>query len=191
MMVQYLKVYGDSKLIVNQVNGEYVVRHEDLILSHHASIKLADSFDDLYISRVSRLLNTKADALAVLAATLALPANATYRLTVATHRLLCLKYALEVSKVHTTSTNFEPRDWRLPIIGYALHGILPDDPKEADSVRRRFTRFYYDAVVKMLYYQSYDDILLCCLSSVAAREVLKEAHNGICDAHQPGPKLKD
>jgi len=134
MVVQYLKVYGDSKLIVNQVNGEYVVRHEDLILSHHASIKLADSFDDLYISRVSRLLNTKADALAVLAATLALPANATYRLTMATHYLFCLKYGLEVSEVHTTSINFEPRDWQFPIINYALYGILLDDPKKAASV---------------------------------------------------------
>jgi len=31
MGVQYLEAYGDSKLIVNQVNGEYEVRHEDLI----------------------------------------------------------------------------------------------------------------------------------------------------------------
>ena len=50
MGIQYLEAYGDSKLIVNQVKGEYEVRHEELIPYHHAAIKLADSFDGFYIS---------------------------------------------------------------------------------------------------------------------------------------------
>ena len=111
MVVQYLEVYGDSKLIVNQVKKKYEVCHEELIPYHHPAIKLADSFDGFYISNISRLMNTKVDALAALAATLALPMDTTYRLTVATHHLLCPKYGLEVSEVHTTSINFEPRDW--------------------------------------------------------------------------------
>ena len=126
MGVQYLKAYGDSKLIINQVMGEYEVYHEDLIPYHHATINLADSFNGFYISHVSHLQNTKADTLAVLAAILALLADTTYRLTVAMRHLLCLKYGLEVSEVHTTSTNFKPRDWRFLTINYALHaGILP------------------------------------------------------------------
>ena len=31
MGVRYLEAYGDSRLIVNQVKGEYEVRHEDLV----------------------------------------------------------------------------------------------------------------------------------------------------------------
>jgi len=42
-----------------------------------------------------------------------------------------------------------------------------------------------------LYRHSYDGILFRCLSDSEAQEVLKEAHDGICEAHQPGPKLKD
>jgi len=57
---------------------EYEVHHEYLIPYHHATIKLADSFDGIYISHISRLLNTKLDALATLAAKLALPAGTTY-----------------------------------------------------------------------------------------------------------------
>ena len=30
-----------------------------------------------------------------------------------------------------------------------------------------------------------------CLSSLEAQEVIKEAHDGICGAHQPGSKLND
>jgi len=62
---------------------------------------------------------------------------------------------------------------------------------DAVSVRRRSTRFYYNAVVKMLYHHSYDGILLRCLSNSEAQEVIKEAHDGICGAHQAGLKLKD
>ena len=54
MGVRYLEAYDDSKLIVNQVKGEYKVRHEDLIPYHHAVIKMANSFDDFYISHVSQ-----------------------------------------------------------------------------------------------------------------------------------------
>jgi len=72
-----------------------------------------------------------------------------------------------------------------------LHDILPDDPREAVSVQRRSTRFYYDAMVKMLCHRSYDDILFCCLSNLEGQEVIKEAHDGICEAHQLGPKVED
>ena len=110
------------------VKGEYEVHHEDLIPYHHTAIQLATTFENFYVSHVSRLQNTKADALA-LAVTLALPTDTSYHLTVATRHLFCSKYGLEISKVHTTSTNFEPRDWRFSIIDYALDDILPNDLK--------------------------------------------------------------
>jgi len=37
----------------------------------------------------------------------------------------------------------------------------------------------------------YDGILLRCLSQKEAQEVLKEAHDGMCGAHQPGLKFGD
>jgi len=54
MGVWYLKAYGDSKLIINQVKGEYEVHHEDLISYHHATIQFANTFEGFYISHVSR-----------------------------------------------------------------------------------------------------------------------------------------
>ena len=53
MGVRYLKAYGDSKLIVNQVKREYEVRHEDLVPYHHAVINMANSFDGFYIGHGS------------------------------------------------------------------------------------------------------------------------------------------
>jgi len=135
MGVRYLGAYSDSKLIVNQVKGEYEGRHKDLIPYHHAVIKIANSFDDFYISHVSHFQNTKADSLVALAATLALPIDTTYHLTVATRCLVYPKHVLETNEVLVTSIGFEPSDWRFLLIDYALHDILPDDPKEAASIR--------------------------------------------------------
>jgi len=84
MGVCYLKVYGNSKLIINQAKGEYEVCHANLVPYYHAVIKMANLFDGLYIGHVSRSQNTKVDALAALAATLALPIDTTCHLTVAT-----------------------------------------------------------------------------------------------------------
>jgi len=191
MGVHYLEAYGDPKLIVNQVKGQYEVRHEDLVPYYHAVIKMANLFDGFYIGHVSRSQNTRVDTLAALASTLALPIDTTYHLIVATRHLICPKHVLETKEVHVTSINFKPRDWRFSLIDYALHDILSDDPKEVSSIRRRYLRFYYDPIVKTLYRRSYDGILLRCLSNSEAQEVHKEAQDGICGAHQPGPKLKD
>ena len=105
---------------------------------------MANLFDGFYIGHMSRSKNTKVDALAALATTLALPIDTTYHLTVATWHLVCPKYVLETKDVYVTSMDFEPRDWWFPFIDYALHDILPDDPKEVASIRRRSLCFYYD-----------------------------------------------
>ena len=144
-------------MIINQVKCENEVFHEDFIPYHHAAIQLANTFEGFYINHVSRLQNTKGDALATLAAMLVLPIDATYDLMVVARCLVCSRHVLETNQVQETSICFEPRDWRFSFIDYVLHDILPDDPKEAASIRRRSLRFYYDPIdpiVKTLYRRS-------------------------------------
>jgi len=52
--VKNLEAYGDSKLIVNQVRGEYEVRHEDLVPDHNAIVYMAERFRNFYIDHVPR-----------------------------------------------------------------------------------------------------------------------------------------
>jgi len=65
--VKNLKAYGDSKLIVNQVHGEYEVRHKDLVPDHNATIHMAERFRSFCIDHVPRQQNAHADALESLA----------------------------------------------------------------------------------------------------------------------------
>jgi len=68
--VKNLEAYGDSKLIVNQVRGEYEVRHEDLVPYFNATISMAERFENFYINHVPHQQNAHADALTFLAASL-------------------------------------------------------------------------------------------------------------------------
>ena len=52
--VKHLEAYCDSKLIVNQVRGEYEVRHEDLISYYIATINMAKKFESFFIDHVLR-----------------------------------------------------------------------------------------------------------------------------------------
>jgi len=52
--VKNLKAYGDSKLIVDQVRGEYEVRYEDLVPNFNVTISMAEKFGNFYIDHVPR-----------------------------------------------------------------------------------------------------------------------------------------
>jgi len=126
-----------------------------------------------------------------LATSLASSLDVDYHVTVSARRLLFPKHNLEMSEVHTVSTSFEPRDWRFPIIDYALHDILPDNPKEAIAIKRMAEHFHYNVELKTLFRRTRDGLLHRCLAGREAQEVLQQAHDGICGAHQPGPRLHD
>ena len=55
LRISHLDAYSDSKLVVNQVTGEYEVRHENLVPYHQAVLELAHSFEGFYIDHVPRL----------------------------------------------------------------------------------------------------------------------------------------
>ena len=97
---------------------------------------MAEKFENFYIDHV-RQQNAHADALASLAASLALPAGAKERVLTYSHDLYYYKFALEDSKtprgdlqvkeVLEISTTLEPRDWRFLYIDFVLYVILPEE----------------------------------------------------------------
>ena len=52
--VKNLEANSDSKLIVNQVRGEYEVRHEDLVPYYDKTIYIVERFRNFYIDHVPR-----------------------------------------------------------------------------------------------------------------------------------------
>ena len=77
---------------VNQVRGEYKVRHEDLVSYYKATICMAERFRNFYIDHVPRQQNTYADALASLATSLALPTGVIEKILIYSHDLPKIRF---------------------------------------------------------------------------------------------------
>ncbi|XP_074301034.1 uncharacterized protein LOC141632380 [Silene latifolia] len=189
--VRDMDIYGDSKLVVNQVLGEYEVKKEDLIPYHQRALQLLNQLDDIHVGHVPRSANKLADTLANLAATLALGAEESMQVPV------CNRWAVSLleGEENVDTTNMicvytaEEDDWRQPIIDFLDHQKLPDDPRHKVEIRRRAPKFiHYKGT---LYRRSFSGQWLRCLSKDEAVEAMHEAHSGICGAHQSGPKLHD
>ncbi|KAI3465911.1 hypothetical protein Pfo_022574 [Paulownia fortunei] len=69
----HLKVYGDSKLVVNQLLGLYEVKKPELLPYFNYVRRLIGWLGDVIIKHIPRTDNKQADALANLASTLAMP----------------------------------------------------------------------------------------------------------------------
>lgn len=95
--VKYLEVYRYSRLVINQVRGEYEVRNKDLISYYRAIIAWTEKFKGLYINHIPRKDNMHVDALTSLVATLALPPKVEQKVLVARRNLYHPKYALEIN----------------------------------------------------------------------------------------------
>jgi ribonuclease HI len=59
-----LEIYLDSQLVVEQVNGRYRVKNQDLKPLYQRARELIDSFPEVVIRHVERAKNKGADALA-------------------------------------------------------------------------------------------------------------------------------
>ncbi|KAL0437742.1 UNVERIFIED_CONTAM: Retrovirus-related Pol polyprotein from transposon opus [Sesamum radiatum] len=183
-----MEVYGDSKLIINQLLNIYEVKKEDLVPFFRQASHLLKSFESVTLNHIPRKENRMVDALANLATTLALSEGETTNIPV------CNRWVLpsldisdhEDSNAIMIATNNE-EDWRTLLIEYLKYGKFPDDTRHKTEVRRRSSRFilYRDT----LYRRSFEGTYQRCLSGEEVLEAMTEAHSGVCGAHQSGPKL--
>ncbi|XP_074297588.1 uncharacterized protein LOC141628330 [Silene latifolia] len=189
--VRDMDIYGDSKLVVNQVLDEFEVKMEDLIPYHRRALQLLNQLDSIKIGHVPRSANKLDDALAYLAATFALGAEESMQVPVYNRWVVSLLE--EEENVDTTNIicvyTADEDVCRQPIIDFLDHQKLPDDLRYKVKIRRRAPKFiHYKGT---LYRRSFLGQWLRCLSKDEAAEAMNEAHSGICGAHQSWPKLHD
>ncbi|XP_019189147.1 PREDICTED: uncharacterized protein LOC109183499 [Ipomoea nil] len=185
-----INIYGDSKLIINQVLGLYEVKKAELVPYNNYAKILMQWLGDVTIEHVPRKENKHADALAALASTIAHPAA---RIQV------CQRWVVppifkedgsvdETVELPTASVyDIGKDDWRQPVVDYLADGKLPEDSRKRVDIKRRAPRFIY--YKETLYRRSFEGVFLRCLGEEEALQAMQEAHSGVCGAHQSGPKL--
>ncbi|XP_075665082.1 uncharacterized protein LOC142634683 [Castanea sativa] len=128
--ISKLEIFGDSKLIINQILEQYDVKKEDLVPYCKYAKKLLTNFEAITLEHIPRKENKQADALANLATTLALSQEETAKVAVSQRWVVpsVIEEEKEEKQANVISVCLvEKEDWRQTIIEYLQHGRLPDD----------------------------------------------------------------
>ncbi|XXG41962.1 hypothetical protein AAC387_Pa01g2323 [Persea americana] len=173
--ITMLEAFGDSQPIVNQMNQKYEIMKPDLLPYYNKAQLLRQKFDICHITHICRGKNIRADALAGLAASMAIQEGENMQITMCQRRTLPpLNTHKAVAECHRVVGSrisiLKPPigDWRDLFFDYIMFGILPEDPKDRVSIQRRAPNFHLDIPSKILYRKFFNGVLLCCLSQQEA-----------------------
>ncbi|KAM2437189.1 hypothetical protein ACFX1W_014327 [Malus domestica] len=144
MGITALEVFGDSKLIINQLLTEYEVRKDDLILYFRLATQLLQEFETVTLEHVPRKENQMADALANLASNMTLGEDEAADVPVCQRWVIPLVTEMLLDDTNVISVlPVDVEEWRQSLIDYLEHGKLPDDPRHRSEIRQRAPRFLY------------------------------------------------
>ncbi|XP_071926040.1 uncharacterized protein [Coffea arabica] len=187
----YVRIYGDSKLVVNQLFGIFDIKKTELIPYYKYARQLMGYFDNVTIEHISRKFNQQVNSLARLASMITL---SSYQNQISIYQNWVISSIFdeednggEENVYHIFVHEIEKEDWRHLIIDYLNHGKLLEEPKKRVNIHRQAPYFnYYKGT---LYRKSFDRVFLQYFGENETMQTMEEAHSGICGAHQSGPKL--
>ncbi|XP_074323600.1 uncharacterized protein LOC141660511 [Apium graveolens] len=174
-----LKVCGDSRLVVAQVNGEFDTK-DDTMAKYLRVVKgILTQFDEWYAEHVPREENTTTNALSQFASS-----------EIENYPRSIYFQVLKTPTIHVINL-IAPVGvascWIDPIKTHLETGWLPNDAREARKLSVRALR--YSLIEDLLYKRSFVIPYLKCLRPLEAEEALKKAHEGICGQHLGGRAL--
>ncbi|XP_058089193.1 uncharacterized protein LOC131236094 [Magnolia sinica] len=159
-----LRVFGDSQLIINQVNGDWKTKDERLIPYHVYLENLIEEFKEITFSYMSRVKNQFVEALATLASMLEIPKGvAEWELTVELQEEPA--FCLQIDEAEPPSND---RPWYIDIKKYLEHQKYPEGSTLTDhcTIQRLAAQFVITGGI--LYKRSFNQVLLRCVDETEA-----------------------
>jgi ribonuclease HI len=178
---QQLIVYYDSLLVASQINGEYMTRDERMAAYLLKVQQTMTGFQTVRVEQIGRNLNSHADALATLASVL----SADFKRFIRIETLATPSIAVPACHIHTITVS---PCWMDPYVYYLKEGVLPEQKREAEIIRRKAIRFWLSKYLK-LYKRSFSGPYLLCVHPDIVEDLLYEIHEGICGSHTGGRSL--
>jgi ribonuclease HI len=182
--IKQLLVYGDSAVVINQVNKSWDRNKENMDAYCLDVCKLENKFYGLEFHHVVRDNNVAADVLSKLGSTRAqVPAG------VFVHEL----HAPSIPEpVPPTPVPVQPPagqevmmidvDWRQPFIDYLSEQKVPSDKNLAEQLIRR-AKSYVLVGDKLYRRGASSGVLMKCVPRQEGKDILEEIHKGVCDNH--------
>jgi ribonuclease HI len=182
--IKRLLVYGDSAVVINQVNKSWDRNKENMDAYRLEVHKLENKFYGLEFHHVVRDNNIAADVLSKLGSTRAQVPTGVF-----VHELHAP--SIPESAPPTTVPAHRPAgqevmmidvDWRQPFIDYLSEQKVPSDKNLAEQLIRRAKS--YDLVGDKLYRRGASSgVLMKCIPRQEGKDILEENHKGVCDNH--------
>jgi ribonuclease HI len=182
--IKRLLVYGDSTVVINQVNKSWDRNKENMDAYYLEVRKLENKFYGLEFHHIVRDNNVAADILSKLGSTRAqVPAG------VFVHELHAP--SIPEPALPTTVPAHPPAgqevmmidvDWRLSFIDYLNEQKVPSDKNLAEQLIRR-AKSYVLVGDKLYKRGTSSGVLMKCVPRQEGKDILEEIHKGVCGNH--------
>ena len=170
--VKELEVYGDSALIISQIQNKWTIKEERLMPYHECLQKWALKFSKIQYQYVPRMQNQIVDALATMASMMDRPKEEEARPIV-------LEQKDEPAYCMTIEED-EGKDgegkWYSDILQYLMDGTYPPSADKNDQLTIRSLSTNYIIYGEMLYRRSYNGIHLLYVTAKEAQKIVEEVH---------------
>jgi ribonuclease HI/transposase InsO family protein len=176
--IKKLMVYGDSLVVMSQVNKDWDCSTGPMGKYCAAVRKLEDKFEGLEFRHVERDRNTVADALSKLRSSRAQVPPGIF-----IQEVSCPSIPSDMTKECNilSQPEFDPNDWREPIIRYIKNEEEPDDKSAAERIARQSA--HYTLIGGILYRRGATGVLMKCIHLAIGKQLLEEIHVGQCGVH--------
>ncbi|XP_028109536.1 uncharacterized protein LOC114308194 [Camellia sinensis] len=181
MKATALMVFSDSKLVVNQVSGEYEARDERMAKYQALVREEIKKFPAIRVEQINREENNSADELAGLASTQTAFPNPLMI------EFLPRPSIEEPEAPEVLCTDLGP-SWMDPIIAFLKDRVLPEEKKAAHKIRAK-SEWFWLSPSGALYKTSFTGPYLKCVHPAKVETFLYEIHEGICGSHTGGRSL--
>ncbi|XP_028106474.1 protein NYNRIN-like [Camellia sinensis] len=178
MKATALMVFSDSKLVVNQVSGEYEARDGRMSKYQVLVREEIKKFPAIRVEQINREENNSADELAGLASTQTAFPNPFMI------EFLPRPSIEEPEATEVLCTDLGP-SWMDPIIAFLKDRVLPEEKKAAHKIRAKSERFWLSPS-GALYKKSFTGPYLKCIHPAKVKTFLYDIHEGICGSHIGG-----
>ena len=171
-----ISIQSDSQLVVGQINAEFESRDPRMMKYVSLVKQKLNALSAWKLEHVPWDCNERADALAVVAASLPIMETV----------FLPIYYQTNSSILHAQVNQVKevPPSWMDPIRLYIATGELPNDRDKANKVLVQSVRF--SMIDGKLYKRSLGGPYLMCLTPEQGQYVLAKLHEGICVNHPGG-----
>jgi ribonuclease HI len=182
--IKRLLVYGDSAVVMNEVNKSWDRNKENMDLYFLEVCKLENKFYGLEFHHVVRDNNVAADVLSKLGST-----RAQVPVGVFVHEFHASSI-LELAPTTTDSAPSQPGqevmmidvDWRQPFIDYIREQRVPSDKNVVEQLVRR-AKSYVLVGDKIYRRGATSGVLTKCVPREEGKDILEEIHKGVCGNH--------